>query len=345
VALNTAFEMHVPRAGAADVLEVYERLLPAPERGELQVTIEATGVAYADIVVRRGLYRGQKLPVTPGYDFVGRIEAIGPGVERFAVGQRVGGITVVGSYATRRNVSASLVVPAPENVRASVLAAVILNGVTAWQMFHRVARSVAGESVLVHGAGGGVGTLLLDFARLAKVRAIGVASGSKQDVVRARGGEPIDYESEDIAARARELSGGGVVAAFDHIGGRHLRSHSLAALRPGGTAVLYGGYDATRAGRAHPLAMVDLFLGAPFSAFTLFQRSIGIVGYAVPAWIEHRTQTYTEDLSRIFELVAAGELNPLVGATLPLRDAAAAHRMLEKRSIAGKIVLLNSTSE
>lgn len=337
--IDDALEMHIPRKGPATVIVARERKLPPPAVGEVRVAIEAAGVAYADIMMRRGLYQGHPVPVTPGYDFVGRVEAVGPGVVGLAEGQRVAGVTVDGSYATRRNVEARWLAPAPEGADAAKLVAVILNGVTAWQMFHRIANAASGEWVLVHGAGGGVGTLLLDLAKLAGVRAIGTASKKKADVVRARGGEYIDYQSEDVVARARAISDGGVVAAFDHVGGKHLKKVSMAALRDGGVAIQYGAYDLTRGGNVHPFAFADLLLNAGFSTLKMFGKGQAVATYSIEVWRNARTSAYQEDLATLLKLVGDGTLSPLIGATYPLRDAAKAQRALETRSVEGKIVL------
>ncbi len=335
-----ALEMHVPKAGDASILQPRQIVLQPPGPSQVRVRIEAAGVAYADIVMRRGLYSSAKPPVTPGYDFVGRVEEVGAEASEFQSGQRVAGVTVSGSYADRRNVDAGWLVPAPEEADAAALVAVVLNGVTAWQMLHRVAQAAAGEWILVHGAAGGVGSLLLDFARLAGIKAIGAASRGKHDVVQSRGGVALDYQAEDVAARARTISGGGVVAAFDHIGGRHFRKISLPALKPTGVGVLYGGYDATRGGKLHPLAIADMMLNSRFSAFGLFGKSQSIATYAIPVWRETRAHAYRDDLATVLRLVAEGAISPLVGETLPLRDAARAHRAMESRSVSGKIVLL-----
>lgn len=337
---DRALELHIPKKGPAEVLTAREVTLPAPRAGEVRVAIEATGVAYADIMMRRGVYPNTPPPVTPGYDFVGRVEALGPDVSGLGVGQRVGAVTVTGSYATRRNVDARWLVPAPENVDAAKLVAAILNGLTAWQMFHRIATPEKGEWVLVHGAAGGVGSLLLDLARLAGARAIGTASTAKRDVVTARGGDYVDYTTEDVVERARALSDGGVVAAFDHLGGNHFTKRSVAALRGGGVGILYGGYDVTRDGGFHPFAALDLLLRGKFSSYELFSKSKGVVGYSVVAWRDARIEIYRKDLARIFELIAEGTLSPLIGGTFPLKEAAKAQRALESRSVAGKLVLL-----
>ena len=335
----SAFEMHMARTGGVEVLQGRSVVLEPPGAGEARVAIEAAGVAFADIVMRTGLYPGVKAPVTPGYDLIGRIEALGPGVEGFSVGQRVAALTVTGSYADRRNVQARYLVPAPEGGGADALVAGVLNGLTAWQMFHRIASAQPGEWVLVHGAAGGVGGLLLDLARLTGVRAIGTASAGKRAVVEAKGGVHIDYRSEPVAERARALSGGGVVAAFDHVGGPHLKAASIASLREGGTAVLYGGYDATRGGKMRPGAMMRMLMADRLSALKLFSASQGVVGYNVTSWRDARPEAYRQDLAAVMALIGAGELVPQVGATFPLAQAAKAQDLLQSTGVAGKIVL------
>ena len=336
---DIAIEMHVPRKGDADAFVVKEQKLAPPGASQVRVAIEAAGVAYADIVVRRGLYSRQALPATPGYDFVGRITALGPDVQGFYVGQRVAAVTISGSYATQRNVDARWLVPAPPHASAVELAAAVLNGLTAWQMFHRLAVPEAAEWVLVHGAAGAVGSLLLDLARLAGVRAIGTASRGKLAVVSARGAEALNHETEDIVRRTRAISGGGAVAAFDHVGGNHLRKISLPALLPGGVGVLYGGYNVTRDGKLNLLSAADLFLNTRLSSYALMDRSQGVVGYLSPVWRDTRPSAYRRDLAHVLQLVGDGTLAPLVGAVFPLRDVARAHKALEARSVSGKIVL------
>ena len=335
-----AIEMHIPRRGPADVLTRIERALPAPGPGEVRVAMEAIGVAYVDIVVRQGMVRELRPPVTPGDDFVGRIEAIGDNVSGYSIGQRVAGVTTTGCYATKRNVDARWIVPASESADPAKLVAATLNGLTAWQMFYRLAKADPQEWILVHGAAGGVGTLLLELARLSNVRAIGTASPKKEEIVTSRGAVHIDYRADKLVEQVRRTSDGGVVAAFDHIGGSHVKKISLAALRSGGMCVVYGFYNMTRDGRLRPLALADIAINSRLSSVRLFESSHGVVGYHAPNWREHRLNAYRQDLQSILGLVANGTLSPLIGATFPLADAAAAHRALESRSVAGKIVLI-----
>jgi NADPH:quinone reductase-like Zn-dependent oxidoreductase len=330
--------VRLDRAGPATALRVVEVDLADPGPGEVQVAIEAAGVAYADVVMRNGLYPGVRAPVVPGYDLVGRIVGMGPGVTGWSMGARVAAVTITGSYARRRNVAADLLVEVPDAVDASQAVACVLNGVTAFQMFHHCVHVAPGEWVLVHGAAGGVGLLLLDLAAAAGARAIGTASAGKLETLRQRGAEAVDYASEDFVERTRALTTHGVVAAFDHLGGRHFR-RSVTALRPGGTAVLYGAYDATRGGRANPAAFLDLLTGSGFSTLALFQGSRGIVGYNVSTWRDHRRALYRADLAAVMEALARGTLRPAIGGVFALEDVARAHQVLESRGVSGKVVL------
>ncbi len=336
---DTTQSVWIDRTGPAASLSLRDTPLPPPGPGEVRVRIEAAGVAYADVVMRNGLYPGVKAPVVPGYDFCGRIEALGPDVgDRLAVGMRVCAVTVTGSYARHRNVPAALCLPAPEGPPPDKIVAACMNGLTAHQMFHRCVGPEPGESVLVHGAAGGVGTLLLDLARLAGVTAIGTASQGKHRFVEARGATPIDYRRQDFVAETKRLAPDGVVGVFDHIGGKHFR-RSLSVLRAGGTGVLYGGYDATKGGKPNPLAFLDLLLGSGLNAFQLFGQSRSVTGYNVQYWRDARPAAYAKDLAALMTLVGDGRLDPEIGAVLPLERASEAHRMLETASVAGKIVL------
>ena len=335
-----AQEIWVPRNGGSQLLEVRSVKIPAPDAGQVTVRIEAAGVAYADIAMRVGTYPGVKAPFVAGYDFVGRIVAVGNGVEGFAAGDRVGGITVTGCYASLRNVDASLLVKAPERCDAAKLVAATLNGLTALQMLRRVTAPERGEWILVHGASGGVGSLLLDLAALAGIRTIGTCSARHMEWVSARGGVAIDYSDTDFLDRILDISGGGVVAAYDHIGGRHFRKRSMAALRDGGVGVLYGAYEVNRGGRFRPAALVSLLAGGRYSPLGLVSSSKGIVTYLADAMVRHRVETYRADMASVFAMVDNGTLDPIVGTRLPLERAAEAQIMLENRAVSGKIVLI-----
>jgi NADPH:quinone reductase-like Zn-dependent oxidoreductase len=329
----------IDKPGPAHSLVLRDTLLPELGPEQVCIRIEAAGVAYADIMLRNGLYPGVTTPVVPGYDCVGVVEAVGEGAEAYAsVGDRVAAVTVTGCYARHCVVDARLCVKAPQGLAAETIVAATMNGLTAWQMFHRLANPVRGETILIHGAAGGVGTLLLDLAAQAGVLAIGTASARKHDIVLARGGMPIDYKAYDFVVLSREQSQGGVVAAFDHIGGKHFK-RSLSCLRPGGMAILYGAYNTAKGGKLNPLAYLDLLGGSGFNALDLFTKSKALAGYNVQGWRDCRPKAYREDMAALMQAIGAGTLKPEIAAVLPLEKAGEAHAMLESAHYAGKIVL------
>lgn len=244
-----ALEIWMPRKGDAHVLEARATTLGAFGTGQATVRIEAAGVAYADISMRACTYPRVKTPVMPGHGAVGRIVAIGSGVDDLAIGDRVAGITVTSCYASARHVDAALLVRAPEGTDAAKLVPATLNGPTAWQMLTRATARERGEWILAHGASGGVGTLMLDMARLAEIKAIGTSPARHRYVVAGYGAVAVDYRETGFLRREPDISDGGVFAAYDHIGGRHFRSRSMAALGPGGAGVPYGAYEVSRGGR------------------------------------------------------------------------------------------------
>jgi NADPH:quinone reductase-like Zn-dependent oxidoreductase len=329
----------IDKTGPANSLVLRDTIVPPPGPEQVRIRIEAAGVAYADVMLRNGVYPGAAPPIVPGYDCVGIVEALGEGAEAFvSLGQRVVAVTVTGSYARHRNVEAHHCVAAPADLAAEVIVAGTMNGLTAWQMFHRLANPVQGETVLIHGAAGGVGTLLLDLAAHAGVAAIGTASAGKHDVVLARGGMPIDYKTYDFAVLAKEQSEGGVVAAFDHIGGKHFK-RSLSTLRPGGIAITYGAYNTTKGGKTNPFEFVNLLTSSGLNALDLLSKSKSAAGYNVQGWRDCRPNAYRHDLPLVMQALESGIIKPEIGAVLPLEKAGEAHGLLESAQVAGKIVL------
>ncbi len=206
--------------GGPEVLKYIEEDLPEPGRAEVRVKVLAAGVAYADVLMRRGLYPGTPPPpFTPGYDLVGEIDAIGEGVMQFGLGQRVGALTVRGAYSQFAIVPAEYLVPVPGSLDPAEAVCLILNYVTAYQMLHRVVNVSSGQRILIHGAAGGVGTALLQLGALHGLTMYGTASKSKQDAIVSAGGIPIDYRAEDFSKRVRELSPDGVASPCSSLSG------------------------------------------------------------------------------------------------------------------------------
>jgi NADPH:quinone reductase-like Zn-dependent oxidoreductase len=337
----------ISRRGGPEVLKLVEEELVEPAAGEVRVHVAATGVAFADVLMREGLYAtAPRPPFAPGYDIVGTIDKLGDKVGEGAAaagwrpGQRVAALTMVGGYADHLCVPAESLVPVPDGVDAAEAVALVLNFLTAHQMLHRSTRLRAGERILIHGAGGGVGDALLQLGKLAGLQMYGTASKSKHATLSAAGAVPIDYRSEDFVERILALTGDGVDAVFDAVGGKHW-ARSFRALRVGGALVGYGFSAATRNGRRHlPQAIVN-YLGMPrFQLLRLMDDTRAVMGFNVMVLKRARPEWYREDLGALLAMLAEGKLRPLIAERLPLAEAARAHQLLDDAAVSGKLVLL-----
>lgn len=239
----------ISRKGGPEVLQVVEEELAEPGAGEVRVKILATGVAFADVAARKGMYpTAPPIPFAPGYDIVGVVDKAGAGVSSLSAGQIVAALLPhFGGYAEFACVPENLLVPVPDGLDPAETVSLVLNYLTAHRMLHRSAQVKRGERILVHGAGGGVGTALLQLGKEAGLEMYGTASKRKHELVSGLDATPIDYRSEDFVERIRSLTGDGVDAVFDWIGGTHL-SRSYSTLRRGGRLVSYSFAGAIQGG-------------------------------------------------------------------------------------------------
>ncbi|HEY5078537.1 MAG TPA: medium chain dehydrogenase/reductase family protein, partial [Opitutaceae bacterium] len=329
----------ISRKGDPSVLKLISDEVGPPRPDEVLIRIKAAGVSFADVMVREGIYPGVKLPVTPGYDVVGDVEAVGDGVRDFRKGDRVAAMTVVGGYSRYLSVPAKHVVRVPQEVESGAAVSMVLNYLTAYQMIKRCTHMVAGDSILVHGAAGGVGTALLQIASIEGLKAFGTASGGKLHQVEQLGGVPIDYTKADFVARIQRDTQDGVSAAFDFVAGAHAK-RSYQALRSTGTLVCYGAFGVTTNGHVQPLkALITLLRDPSFKPIGLLGDNKGCVGYNTRMWRDSRPEMYAADLGTLFALLKEGRIAPVIGARFPLQNAADAHLLLNRRGVTGKIVL------
>lgn len=320
----------ITRSGGPEVLAIVEEELAAPVGDALQLRVLASGVAYGDVMKRLGLNPGMpKLPYTPGYDLVGEVVAVGETVQRFKIGDRVAGFVMNGANAQYVNFSERLFVAIPPHCDATEALCLVLNYVTADQMLRRVARVLSGQRILVHGAAGGVGTALLELGRLQQLEMYGTASKAKHDTVTRFGATPIDYRNEDFVRRVLDMTGDGVDAVFDPIGGTHL-TQSYRALRKGGTLVAYGMSSAVAGGMPTILAT---FLRLGLYKLLPDGKTCRFYGIADQTLIQ-------EDLQRLLLLLDEGKIKPIIASKLPLSKIAEAHRLMDTAGVAGKVVLV-----
>lgn len=181
-------EVVLPGKVEPEGLQFHRGPVPAPAAGQVVVAMEATGVSFAEQQMRRGRYYDQPpFPFVPGYDLVGTVLAVGEGVSAALLGKRVAALTKTGGWASHVALTAADVVEVPDGVSPVDAETAVVNGITAWQMLHRKARVRAGQTVLVHGANGGVGSILVQLALAAGAQVIGTASTRHHDALRAQG--------------------------------------------------------------------------------------------------------------------------------------------------------------
>jgi len=325
----------ISRKGGPEVLQWVEDDVPAPGPGQVSVKILAAGVAYADILMRHGLYPGvPKFPFSPGYDIVGDIDALGQGVTNLRVGQRVAALTMIGGYSRFTNVPAAHLVPVPDGLDPAEAVSLILNYVTAYQMLHRVAQLRSGQRLLVHSAAGGVGTATLQLGKIAGLDMFGTASKPKHPLLTDLGAVPIDYRTDNFVDRIRQLAPEGLDCVLDPIGGTNWWK-SYRCLRRGGSLVCFGAQAAVTEGKS---AAVRGFV--MLGLMKLLPDGKKASWYNVKLLRDKRPDWFREDLSRLFELLAARQIRPVIATRLPLRDAPRANEMLENAKVSGKLVLL-----
>ncbi|MDH6134421.1 NADPH:quinone reductase-like Zn-dependent oxidoreductase [Kitasatospora sp. MAA4] len=334
-------EVVLPGKVEPEGLELRHGAVPTAGPGQVVIRMEATGVSFAEQQMRRGRYYDQPpFPFVPGYDLVGTVLATGEGVETGLVGSRVAALLKVGGWASHVVVDAADLVPVPEGVGAAEAETVVVNGVTAWQMLHRKARVRAGQTVLVHGANGGVGSVLVQLAQAAGAKVIGTASGRHHDALRELGVLPVDYRASDVAAQVRELAPGGVDAVFDHVGGRGLVD-SWRLLAPGGTLVSYGSAS-TRDDEGSKQWPVLKLLGRVWlwNALPNGRHAYFFNVWAGRALSKDRFRARLRaDLTQVFAALQRGDVVAQIAAQLPLTRVAEAVRLAESGTVAGKVVL------
>ncbi|MFD5537352.1 quinone oxidoreductase family protein [Streptomyces sp. NPDC127079] len=312
--------------GGPGTLTVVERPEPRPGPADLVVRVEAAGVNFRDVMVRRGAYQAMPAPPLPiGGEGAGLVTEVGSDVTEFAVGDRVAWATVDGSYAESVRVPAASAVHVPAKVSAEQAAAVLAQGLTVHYLTTSVWPIVAGDSTLVLSAAGGVGRLLTQVLTTHGARVLAVVSSEvKAEYVCSAGAERVVVGYDEIAAAARDFTDGrGVDVVFDGVAGEGFPS-SLASVRPRGCVVLYGA-----SGGEPPLLDVRQ-LGLAGSAFLTRPR--------LADFVTGRAEML-ERSAKVFDWLADGVIDVHIGGTFPLADAAAAHQALESRATVGKLML------
>ena len=332
-------QVMVTEFGSPNVLEVVEKdTLPEPKQGEVRVKVLATSASFTDVMVRKGKYPDieKKPPFVPGYDMVGVVNKLGEGANRLKVGQHVADLAVIGGYSEYICLPEARLTIVPEKLDPVEAVSLILSYLTAYQMLHRIAKVQQGQRILVHGAGGAVGSALLQLGKLNGLEMYGTASKSIQDFVASLGATPIDYRNEDFVERIHNLTAEGVDVVFDPIGGENFK-RSFSVLRKGGLLVAYGFYNAVM-GKDGSIP-VD-FLKLKLWNFMPNGRSTAF--YSINDLRKEHPDWFSEDLTQLFDLLRNSEIKPIIAKRLLLAEVRQAHELVEKAEVQGKIVLVVS---
>lgn len=337
----------VTHYGGSEALQLVQEECSDPRRGEVRVRVMAAGVSLPDVMAREGIHpETPRVPFTPGWDLVGVADCLGEGVSRIEIGQIVAALPISGAYAEYVCLPQRELIPVPIGLDAGEAVSLILNYVTAYQMLHRSAKVEAGQRVLIHGAAGGVGSALLQLGGLAGLRMYGTCSSRGASAVANLGGTPIDYKNQDVLAETLRLTGDGVDAVFDPIGGSHIWQ-SRKALRPGGRVVAYGnttslrgqGFVSGRPGRRNRLHGIPVF-GLYIAGGWLFPGRKRVVPYSIQWLKRFRPEWFRQDLTMLLDLLAQHQLKPIIAQRFPLAEARRAQELLGKGGVVGKIVLI-----
>jgi NADPH:quinone reductase-like Zn-dependent oxidoreductase len=331
----------IPRHGGPDVFEVRDATDPEPGAGQARVCVRAAGVNFADILARLGLYPdAPEPPVVVGYEVAGTVDAVGPGVSSVHPGDRVVALTRFGGYATHAIVPAAYAFPVPEGVTEADAAALPVNYLTALLALYRCANIAAGETVVIHGAAGGVGIAATQLARLRRATIVGTASAAKHDALRAFGVDhAVDPRATDVAREVMRLTNNrGADVVLDPIGGRSFAA-SYGMLAPLGRLIVYGVSAIAPGERRSWWDAVRTMMQMPsFKALSLMNRNRGVFGLNLGhLWDEQRA--LGSAMQFLLQELGAGRLRPVVARTYPLERAADAHRFIHSRANVGKVLL------
>jgi synaptic vesicle membrane protein VAT-1 len=337
-------QIWITKAGPPEVLEVKDAPDPEPKAGEVRIRVEASGVNFADIMGRMGLYPDlPPIPVVPGYEVSGRVDRLGAGVEGNWAGREVFAATRFGGYADVVCVPAAQVFKRPADMSVLEGAAIPVNYLTAWQLVVVMGGLRRDETVLIHSAGGGVGIAATQIAKHIGARVIGTASAAKHAELRAMGVDYlIDYRTEDFETRAREMTDGrGVELVLDAVGGESWKK-GYRLLAPTGRLAVFG-LSAAAAGKSrNMLAMLAAVARIPwfqFNPLALMNANKGVFGVNLGhMWGELDRQREWAD--RLLELWEKGAIKPKIAKSFHFDEAPKAHHFIQDRGNIGKVLLV-----
>ncbi|KUL96293.1 quinone oxidoreductase [Bosea sp. WAO] len=318
--------IRVHKTGGPEVLQLEDVTLPAPGAGQLLIRNRAIGLNFIDTYFRTGLYPAP-LPFTLGNESAGDVLAVGPNVSEFKPGDRIACVAGLGAYAEERIVPAAAAVALPDAVSYEAAASMMLKGLTAEYLLHRTYKVKPGDTILVHAAAGGTGTILCQWGKALGAKVIGTAgSKEKADIARAHGADHVIlYGEENVSVRVKEITGGqGCDVVYDGVG-KDTFIASLDSLKPFGLLASFGNASG---------AVDGVNLGILASKGSLYVTRPTLNTHTA------KRETMVEMAKNLFGAVSSGKVTVAINARFPLAEAAAAHRALESRGTTGSTVII-----
>jgi NADPH:quinone reductase-like Zn-dependent oxidoreductase len=328
--------------GGVDVLKVREQPDPRPGKGQVVIRVRASGLNFADILARQGLYPdGPAKPCVMGYEVAGVVDEVGEEVNSELTGKSVVAMTRFGGQSELVAVKATQIFDKPESLTFEQAAAVPVNYLTAYALLVVLGSLHEGESILIHNVGGGVGLAALDIAKKLGAVTYGTASPSKHQFLKERGLDfPIDYRNQDWLPVLKELTDGrGVELVIDPIGGAHWKK-SYAALRHTGRLGMFGVSAASATGLKGKLKLLQAAAQMPrFHPLGLLNKNRGVFGLNL-GHLWHEPEKVAIWMRDIVRGVEEGWIRPYVDRTFTFAEAGDAHAYIEARRNIGKVVLI-----
>ncbi len=325
---GTMKSVKIEKHGGPEVMELVEIPIPEPKAGEVRIKVESAGLNYSDVMIREGRYiDSSPMPCFLGREACGVIDVIGPHVKGFDVGQRVVATANGGAFSEYLCTNASGLLPCPNGMEAEVGASMMIQGLTAVHCLDDLGQLKKDETVLIHAAAGGVGTLAVQIAVAMGGKVFGTASSEKKcEQIKALGATPINYSSGDWVKKLFELNqGGGVKLILESVGGTTCLRSFKEALRPFGRMVIYGsasGEEATLTNRE------------------ILESNKILMGYYLGAYFPDHMSRIMSGSMKLVQYIAQGKVKPVIGQTFSLDQCREAFECMYQRKSIGKVIII-----
>jgi NADPH:quinone reductase-like Zn-dependent oxidoreductase len=335
-------QIWIPKIGAPEMLEIREASDPIAGPGEVRIRVKASGINFADILARQGLYPdAPKLPAVVGYEVAGIVDQVGAGVMRFKEGDAVGSMTGFGGYSDLVVVHEFIPFPKPGNITLEQCAAIPVNYLTAWLMLIHQGNLKTMEKVLIHAVAGGVGQAAVQISRWRQAEIFGTASAGKHARLKEMGVHHcIDYHQQDFEAEIKKLTQGrGVDLVLDAVGGNSFKK-SYRCLAPLGKLIMFGISSFSTGNKRHLFSAAKGLLSMPsFKPIPMLNKNRGVFGFNL-GHLMGEILLLKESLDSILNLVSQGVFVPVVDRSFPFTQAAAAHAYIQAHKNFGKVLLV-----